>query len=107
MKGAVSMKGIIKFIFKIIAIPFIVGLTIIVPFLTFIFCLSEWICTVAAVLVAGLGFLGFFTGNGVFNSIVLIVIGFLISPFGLRSVIEWFIDLLDELNYSLKGFVVS
>lgn len=92
---------------KIIAIPFIVVLSIVVPFLYFIFCLSEWICTAAAVLVAGAGIIMLATGYSVYSSVGLIVIGFLISPFGLRAIIEWLIDRLADLNDSLKGFVVG
>lgn len=94
-----------KILLKILAIPFIIVLSITVALLHFIFCISEWICTVAAVLLAGLGVLTFITGGTVFNGIALIILGFLISPFGLRAVIEWGIDRLADLNDSLKEFV--
>lgn len=96
-----------KILLKIMAIPFIIVLSIVVPFLYFIFCLSEWICTAAAVLVAGAGTIMFATGYLVYSSVGLIVIGSLISPFSFRAVIEWLIDRLADLNYSLKGFVVG
>lgn len=96
-----------RILLKIIAIPFIIVLSITVAFLYFIFCVSEWICTVAAVLLAGLGALTFITGGSTFNGVVLLVLGFLISPLGLRAVIEWFIDRLADLNYSLKDFVTG
>jgi hypothetical protein len=82
-------------------------LSITVAFLYFIFCVSEWICTVAAVLIAALGALTFIMGGPVFNGVVLLVLGFLISPLGLRAVIEWFIDRLADLNYSLKDYVMG
>lgn len=47
------------------------------------------------------------TGYSVYSNVGLIVISFLISPLGLRAVIEWFIDRLADLNDSLKGFVVD
>ena len=96
-----------KILFKIAAIPFIIVLSITVAFLYFIFCISEWICMVAAVIIAGFGVLTFITGGSIFNGVVLLVLGFLVSPFGLRAVIEWFIDKLADLNYSLKDFVTS
>ncbi len=96
-----------KILLKIIAIPFIIVLSIIVAFLYFIFCVSEWICTAAAVLLAALGVLTFITGGSVFNGVVLLILGFLISPLGLRALIEWFIDRLADLNNSLKNFVMS
>jgi hypothetical protein len=103
------MKGVfdMKILLKIAAIPFIIVLSITVAFLYFIFCISEWICTVAAVIIAGAGIVMLATGYSVYSSIGLIVIGFLVSPFGLRAVIEWFIDKLADLNYSLKDFVTS
>ncbi|MFT8889182.1 MAG: CD1845 family protein [Ethanoligenens sp.] len=92
---------------KIAAIPFIIILSITVAFLYFIFCISEWICTVAAVIVAGLGVLTFITGGSTFNGVVLLGLGFLISPFGLRAVIEWFVDRLADLNCYLKDYVMG
>jgi len=102
MKGVLSMKILLK----IIAILFVILWSITVAFLYFIFCISEWICTVAAVLIAGLGVLTFVTGGTVSNGIALLALGFLISPFGLRALIEWFIDRLADLNDSLKNFVM-
>lgn len=96
-----------KILLKILAIPFIIILSIIVAFLHFIICISEWICTVASVLLAGAGIIMLVTGHSVYSSVGLIVIGFLISPFGLRAVIEWFIGKLSDLNYSLKDFVMG
>ena len=102
------VKGFFKLIFKIIALPFIVALTVAVPFMTFVFSLSEGICSVAAVILAGGGILLWVTGTtGAFQGIMLIVFGFIVSPLGLPAVMDWFIDLLDDLNGSLKSFVVS
>jgi hypothetical protein len=61
-------------------------------------------CTV---LIAALGALVFITGVSVFNSVILLILGFLISPLGLRAVIEWFIDRLADLNDSLKNYVMG
>ena len=96
-----------KILLKIVAMPFIMVLTVTVAFSYFIFSVSEWICTVAAVLLAALGAFTFIPGGTVFNSIVLLVLGFLISPLGLRAVIEWFIDRMADLNDSLKEFVTG
>lgn len=96
-----------KILLKIVTIPFIIVLSITVSFLYFIFCISEWICTVASVLLAGVGVIMLVTSNSVYSSVGVIVIGFLISPFGLRAVIEWFIGKLSDLNYSLKDFVMG
>ncbi|MDR3584913.1 MAG: hypothetical protein P4L59_06250 [Desulfosporosinus sp.] len=55
----------------IIAIPFIIVLSITVAFLYFIFCVSEWICTIAAVLLSALEALTFITGGSTFSGVVL------------------------------------
>lgn len=103
MKGVLGMTILLK----AIAILFIILLSVLGAFLYFIFCISEWICTAAAVLLAGVGIIMLITGYSVYSSGGLIVIGFLISPFGIRAVIEWFIDKLADLNYSLKDFVTG
>lgn len=96
-----------KIIFKMIAIPFIIVLSITVAFLYFIFCVSEWICTVAAVILAAVGILIFITGGPTINGVAMIILGFLISPLGLRAVIEWFIERLADLNCFLKDYVMG
>ena len=102
------IKGFFKLIFKIIALPFIVVLTIGVPLMTFIFCYSEVVCNFFSVIIGGGGILLWATGTGTaFQGIVLIVMGFLLSPLGLHKVLEWLLDKLDDLNYSLKGFVIG
>lgn len=97
------MKGLLK----IIAIPFIIALTLIVAFASFIFSISEWICTAAAGLLAVGAVVTLATGGALYTVIGLFVMAFLISPYGIVAVIEWFIGLLDSLNCSLKSFVTS
>lgn len=102
------IKGFFKLIFKIIAIPFIVTLTVAVPFLLFLFSLSEGVFAVLSFIIAAGGILVWATHTGTaFQGIVLIIMGFLISPFGLHALADWFIDRLDDLNDLLKDFVVS
>jgi len=102
------IKGFFKLIFKIIALPFIVALTIGVPFMTFLFCFSEAVCSVVSIIIGGGGILLWATGTGTaFQGIVLIVMGFLLSPLGLHRAMDWLLDKLDDLNYSLKSFVTG
>ena len=102
------IKGFFKLIFKIFALPFIIVLTIGVPFMTFLFCFSEAVCNILSVIIGGGGILLWATGTGTpFQGIVLIVMGFLLSPLGLHAVVEWLLDKLDDLNCSLKDFVTS
>ncbi|NLB76446.1 MAG: hypothetical protein GX799_08265 [Crenarchaeota archaeon] len=54
-----------KILLKIIAIPFIIVLSVLVVFPYFIFCISEWICTAVAILFAGAGIIMLATGYSV------------------------------------------
>ena len=104
MKGAVFTM---KLLFKVISLPFILALSIINPFLTFLFCISEKICTSVAFLLAGFGILMWITGSSLFHSAALVIMGFLISPFGLHGVMQWLIERMYDLNDALKDFVMS
>ena len=101
------IKGFLRLIFKIIALPFIVALTVLVPFMMFLFSLSVGICSLVGSLLCILGVLLCVTGTDTLSGIMVIIMGFLISPFGIPSVAAWLIGLIDELNYSLKKFVTS
>jgi len=93
-----------KIIFKILAAPFVVVLTLIVPFLWFVFCYASAVLYV----VSGIGVLlsvvlfimGETLGGGVF-----LFLAFLLSPFGIPKIAEWLIDRLTALNYSLRNFI--
>jgi len=100
------MKFIFKLIFKIIAIPFVVGLTILGAVIQFFFMLSEWIFVIVSSILGIGGAILLFTGD-TYGGIGVLVIAFLISPFGLPAIAGWIADLLDSLNYSLKCFIMS
>jgi len=102
------IKGFFKLIFKLIALPFIVILTIGVPLMTYLFCFSNVVCGFLSVIIGGCGILLWVTGTSTaFQAIVLIVMGFLLSPLGLHKAVDWLLDKLDDLNYSLKDFVTN
>ncbi|KAB1434226.1 CD1845 family protein [Candidatus Galacturonibacter soehngenii] len=97
---------LIKFVFKIIAAPLVVVLTIATPIFTFLFCYAATLLEI----VSGIGVLvsiallisGEKLGCGVF-----LFLSFLISPFGIPAIAEWLIDRLRSLNYSLRYFIMS
>ena len=100
--------GFFKLIGKIIALPFIVSLTVAVPLLLFLSSLSEGIFAILSFIIAAGGIGIWVTGTGTaFQGIVLIIMGFLLSPFGLHALADWLIDKLDDLNCSLKDFVMG
>lgn len=93
-------------LFKIIAVPFVVLLTITIPIFTFLFSYAAAILQVIS-------------GIGVLISIVLLISGetlgfgvflflsFLISPLGIPAIAEWLIDKLQSLNSALRFFIAS
>ncbi|WP_375105217.1 CD1845 family protein [Paenibacillus sp. RS8] len=96
----------VRFLFKIIAAPLVVLLTIVTPIFSFIFCYAVVLLKFASMI-------------GVLISIVLLIIGetlgfavflfvsYLISPFGIPIIAEWLIDKMDRLNSSLRFFITN
>lgn len=95
-----------RLILKVIAAPFVVLLTVLVAVLLFLFSLSAFFLTVASVIVAllgvGLFFMGFPLGGALY-----LLIGFLLSPYGLQAVAGGVITGLGRMNLSLRQFITS
>ena len=100
------MKFILKLIVKIIAVPFVVALTILNALMYFMLFLSGSLLSIASFFtgIAGAGML--ITGN-TYTGVGLLVMAFLVSPFGLPAIAGWLADKVADLNYSLKGFIVG
>jgi hypothetical protein len=96
-----------RILFKILAAPFVAALTLAVAVLTFlhgiaglfldILCGLLVICALFSMIVQGNTALG----------IRELLAAFCLSPVGLPAVAEWLIVRLDNLNYSLRGFIAS
>lgn len=95
-----------RLILKLIAVPFVVCLTILVAVLLFLFSLSSFFLTAASVIVGLLGVGLFFLGYPV-GAVAYLVIAFLLSPFGLQAAADFVIGRLDDLNLSLRQFITS
>ena len=95
-----------RILLKILAMPFVVALTIFGAMFTFIMFLSWWVFALVSFLVGILGIYACFT-NRIFDGCVFLILAFLVSPFGLPAVAEWIADKLDDLNYTLKDFITS
>lgn len=97
---------LIKLIFKIIAAPLVVVLTIATPIFTFLFCYAATLLEI----VSGLGVLVsialLLTGEKL-GCVVFLTLSFLISPFGIPAIAEWLIDRLNGLNYRLRFFITD
>lgn len=95
-----------RLIFKLIAAPLILFLTVLVAVLLFLFSLSTFLLTAASVIMALLG-VGLFFISYPLGGVIYLVIAFLLSPYGLQSVAGAAITGLDSLNLSLRQFITS
>ena len=95
-----------RIIFKIIAAPFVVVLTVAWAMLTFLFCWAEKIMQIAAGLIMLIAIAMFIMGRTT-NGIILAVIAFLISPLGIPAIAQWLIEKLYGLNDALRDFITS
>ena len=77
-----------RIIFKILAAPFVLVLTLLVAVLSFLLSLSAGLLSILA-------------------SMLGLLMAFAISPFGLPALAGWLLAKLDELNGSLRGFITS
>ena len=93
-------------ILKIIAAPFVLALMLIVAVLSFLSCIAGavcWLaCTVFVLLAACAFFFFLYTG-----CIAMLVLAFLVSPFGLPAIGLWLLDRLYGAKYALQDFMVS
>jgi len=95
-----------RIILKIIAAPFVVVLTALVAIMTFLFCYAVAALNVVSAIGVLLGAVTLIAGQTT-NGIILLVLAFLLSPFGLPAVAGWLLEKLDDLNFTLKNFITS
>ena len=93
-------------ILKIIAAPFILALILAVAVLSFLSCVAGAVCVVACVGLSLLAILAFFAGLHT-GCIAMLVLAFLVSPFGLPAIGLWLLDRLYGAKYALQDFMVS
>ncbi len=96
----------IRLIFKIIAAPIVLALTIITPVFTFLFCYASVFLQIVSVLGVLLS-IGILIAGSKLGCVVFLILSFLISPFGIPAIAEWLIDKARGLNYSLRDFITS
>ena len=93
-----------KLLLKILAAPVIVVLTVFVWESVLILHISALILGLAGTVVALLGLAVLITYS-VKNGIILLVIAFLLSPFGLPMLAVRVLGLLQDVNYALRDFI--
>lgn len=93
-----------KLLLKILAAPVIVVLAVFVWVCVLILHISALILGLAGTVVALLGLAVLITYS-VKNGIILLVIAFLLSPFGLPMLAVRVLGLLQDVNYALRDFI--
>lgn len=96
-----------RIILKIFAAPFVLVLTLIVAVLSFLLSLSVGIFSIGASLLGLLGVLMMAIERDIYTGAALLVMAFAVSPFGLPALAGWLVGKLDDLNYSLRGFITG
>lgn len=105
MKGELFMR-FIKLIGKLIAAPLVVALTITVAVFTFLFCWASTFLEIISGIGVLLGIVLFVIGQALGGCVFLVLV-FLLSPLGLPAIASWLIDKADDLNYSLRNFIMN
>lgn len=98
------MLTLIKLLFKLIAALLVAVLTIVVSILKFLFCFAVVVLNIISGIFLIIGVITLIMDNTT-NGIIIIVIAFLISPFGIPRIVDWLIDKLDDINEALKNFI--
>ena len=96
-----------KIIGKIIAIPFMIALTLFGAMTRFLFCFASSILTVISGILGLLAIAMFITGCMLNNCIWVMVFAFLLSPFGIQAIAEWLIDGVNGISNRLRFYIMD
>ena len=93
-----------RFLLKILFAPILAALAVVTWFFVFVVSLSSGILCIPAAI---LGFFGLFIlfVDSVSYGAGLLVIAFLISPFGLPKLAFWLLGKVQDLKYAIQDFV--
>ena len=95
-----------RIILKIIVAPFVLALILAVAVLSFLSCIAGALCWQACTVFVLLAACGFFAGLHT-GCIAMLVLAFLVSPFGLPAIGEWLLERLYGVKYALQDFMFS
>ena len=96
-----------RLIFKIFALPFLLVLSLLAAVLMFLFDVTGWFLSLASGILAVIAVGLFVLQHQPVGGVAFLALAFLLSPYGLPTIAEFLIGLLDELNYSLRRFITS
>ena len=93
-----------RLILKILVAPVIVVLTVFVWICSGLLYCSAWVFGLAGTVLGIFGVLALIT-HQVTNGIILLVMAFLVSPFGLPMAAAWLIGKIQGVNYALRELI--
>ena len=93
-------------IIKIIAAPFVLALMLTVAVLSFLSCIAGAVCWLACTVFVLLAACAFFAGLHT-GCIAMLVLAFLVSPFGLPALGSWLVERLYDVKYAAMDFMAS
>ena len=96
-----------RLIFKIFALPFLLVLSLLAAVLMFLFDVAGWFLSLASGILPVIAVGLFVLQHQPVGGVAFLALAFLLSPYGLPTIAEFLIGLLDELNYSLRRFITS
>ena len=93
-------------ILKIIVAPFVLVLILAVAVISFLSCIAGACCGLACAVFVLLAICGFFAGLET-GCIAMLVLAFLVSPFGGPAIAEWLVDRLHSAKFALRDFITG
>lgn len=92
-----------RLLFKILLFPIRIALSIVTAVFRFVCDCSSALLGVVSVLVFVLALLTLIILREPMGALSTAIIAFIISPYGIPKLAEWFADRLDDLNYAIKS----
>lgn len=92
-----------RLLFKIILFPITLVLSIVIAACRFVCDCSGALLGVISVLIFTLALLTLILLKDPTGALSAAIIAFVISPYGIPKLAEWFVDRLDDLNYAIKS----
>jgi hypothetical protein len=93
-----------RLILKILVAPVIVVLTVFVWICSALLYCSAWVFGLAGMVLGIFGVLALITKQ-ITNGVILLVMAFLVSPFGIPMAAAWLISKIQDLRYAIQGWV--
>ena len=92
-----------RIILKILAVPFVLLLSLVLGALTLLHTLTTGVLSILALIAAACGLFACTIGGDPASGIRVLFVAALISPFGLPAISEWLILKLGDLKYALRA----